>query len=163
MVKGSWMLRWSEQWRAIAARGWLPPLLVVVLVVAASGCASGSPGKSASAAPSSSLFSGVQIVDPEQFAATVAANDSFLLNVHTPDEGSIPGTDATIPFDLLENRSDELPQSRRSALAVYCRSGRMSEIAVGTLAELGYRNVMELEGGMDAWQASGRVLLPPEP
>ena len=44
--------------------------------------------------------------------------------------------------------------------AVYCRSGRMSAIAVRELARLGYGTIVELRGGMVAWEASGRRLLP---
>ena len=37
----------------------------------------------------------------------------------------------------------------------------MSAVAVGTLRDLGYTDVVELRGGMDAWVADGRELLPP--
>ena len=46
-------------------------------------------------------------------------------------------------------------------MAVYCKSGRMSADAVSTLRQLGYTDVVELRGGMDAWAAGGRELLPP--
>ena len=36
-------------------------------------------------------------VAPAEFAETVQAPDTFVLNVHTPDEGSIAGTDEEIP------------------------------------------------------------------
>lgn len=78
--------------------------------------------------------------------------------MHTPDEGSIPGTDLAIPFDTLEERKGELPPVS-TRLAVYCRSGRMSAEAVETLKRLGYQDVVELRGGMIAWADSGRQLL----
>lgn len=96
--------------------------------------------------------------DPAAFAAAVREPRSFVLNVHVPDEGSIPGTDASVPFDQLRERRGELPDSS-TPLAVYCRSGRMSAEAVQTLADLGYRDVVELRGGMVAWAAAGRPLL----
>ena len=37
----------------------------------------------------------------------------------------------------------------------------MSAEAVATLQDLGYTEVTELRGGMDAWVADGRELLPP--
>ncbi len=82
------------------------------------------------------------------------------INVHVPDEGSIAGTDLWIPFDQIAARRDELP-STSTPLAVYCRSGRMSAIAVEALAGLGYASIVELDGGMIAWQEAGRPLLPP--
>tara|TARA_R110002124_G_scaffold63031_4_gene172175 strand:- start:10266 stop:10676 length:411 start_codon:yes stop_codon:yes gene_type:complete len=100
-------------------------------------------------------------LDPEAFAAEVESGERFVINVHTPDEGGIEGTDADIPFDQLEERVAELPQDRTAAIAVYCMSGGMSEIAVDTLAGMGYVDLVELRGGMIAWEADGRPLIAP--
>jgi phage shock protein E len=82
------------------------------------------------------------------------------INVHTPDEGTIPGTDLAIPFDEITS-SNELPEDLDTPLAVYCRSGNMSEDAVDDLEALGYTDIVELDGGFDAWEAAGRELDPP--
>jgi rhodanese-related sulfurtransferase len=37
-------------------------------------------------------------------------------------------------------------------------SGRMSAIAARTFARLGYRDLVELRGGMDAWSTTGHPL-----
>ncbi|NLA36906.1 MAG: rhodanese-like domain-containing protein, partial [Actinobacteria bacterium] len=42
---------------------------------------------------------------------------------------------------------------------VYCKSGNMSADAVADLAALGYTDVVELDGGFDAWVDAGRGLL----
>ena len=99
------------------------------------------------------------LVAPPAFERLVADPATETINVHVPDEGSIPGTDSRIPFDRLEARRADLPQTS-TPLAVYCRTGRMSAIAVRTLRRLGYRRVTELRGGMEAWRASGRTLRP---
>lgn len=99
------------------------------------------------------------LVSPAEFERVVAEPDTVTINVHTPDEGSIDGTDLAIPFDRLESRRDELPATS-TRLAIYCRSGSMSAEAVRTLAQLGYQDVAELDGGMVAWDRSGRSLLP---
>lgn len=82
------------------------------------------------------------------------------INVHTPDEGSIAGTDLTIPFDQIAS-SDQLPKDRSTPLAVYCRSGNMSADAVDDLEALGYTDIVELAGGFNAWTAAGRPLVAP--
>ena len=89
----------------------------------------------------------------------MAAAGVVTINVHAPDEGSIPGTDLVIPFDQIAS-SNELPADLDAPLAVYCRSGNMSAAAVDDLEELGYTDIMELEGGFNAWEASGRELEP---
>lgn len=100
------------------------------------------------------------LVGPAEFAAAVARPGTVTVNVHVPDEGSIRGTDLWIPYDQIETRADSLP-ARSRPLAVYCRSGSMSALAVAKLRALGYESVTELDGGMIAWEASGRPLLPP--
>ena len=101
------------------------------------------------------------LLDPARFAVAVDADTTTVINVHIPDEGSIAGTDAAIPYDQLDDRLTDLPDSRAAPLAIYCKTGRMSAVAAATLAELGYTNVVELAGGMQAWTASGRSLLRP--
>lgn len=96
-------------------------------------------------------------VEPADFALLAQRTSTFVLNVHTPDEGSIPGTDAAIPYNELQQRAGELPD-RSTVIAVYCRTGRMSTEAVPTLRELGFTRIIELSGGMEAWQADGRQL-----
>lgn len=108
-----------------------------------------------SASPPSTLLS------PAAFARAVASEDTVTINVHVPDAGALPGTDRWIPFDRIAQLRRTLPASRSARLAVYCLSGRMSAIAARTLHRLGYRRVVELRGGMDAWRASGRRLLAP--
>ena len=105
---------------------------------------------------------GSTLADPKSFAEVVADPATVVLNVHIPDEGSIPGTDTEIPFDQLRKRATSLPEDRSTPLAVYCKSGRMSAEAVRTLADLGFTDITELEGGMQAWEVDGRTLLPPD-
>ena len=61
-----------------------------------------------------------------------------------------------MPFNDIDAAA--LPSDRATPLAVYCRSDTMSAEAVVTLAALGYTNIVELDGGMNAWLASGRTV-----
>ena len=137
------------------------PVLVVAAGLAVAACSGGEPATSAapSSTPVEADAAAIPPLRPAQFAAALA--DAFVVNVHVPDEGSIAATDAAIPFDEIGARSAELPQARDTPLAVYCKTGRMSAEAVSTLRDLGYTDVVELRGGMDAWVDDGRELLPP--
>lgn len=128
-----------------------------VVTVLASACA---PDRSAPA-PTSQEQGGVaaRLVGPAEFAAAVAEPDRVTVNVHVPFEGDIPGTDLSIPFDQIGAHVDRLPADRTTGLSVYCRSGPMSTSAAATLSDLGYQDIVELRGGMRAWQADGRPLL----
>ena len=110
------------------------------------------------AGPQGRAPAGGRIVGSGAFAAQVADPRGVTINVHVPDEGDIPGTDLSIPFDQIGARSASLPAERGTPLAVYCRRGPMSATAVATLSNLGYVDVVELQGGMRAWEASGRSL-----
>jgi len=130
----------------------LLPLAVAVLTVGA--CGSAEP-----AVPQAERVASARLVGPAAFAEAMRDPQRVVINVHTPDEGSIRNTDLAIPFDQLRDRADELPADRDSRLAVYCMSGNMSAIAVDTLAEMGYRDLTELDGGMEALRRSGRTLV----
>jgi phage shock protein E len=114
--------------------------------------------------PSQSLASqnggGYVDASPREFQALLARDGPFLLDVHVPNEGFIAGTDGRIPYTEVVVRAAELPSDRDAVIAVYCMSGRMSEIAAAELVALGYRNVFNLAGGMLAWQAAGYELMP---
>lgn len=101
-----------------------------------------------------------RLLVPDEFATAISEPGRVTINVHVPDEGSLQDTDLWIPFDAVDVHRDELP-SPSTPLAVYCRSGRMSTIAVATLSRLGYDDIVELDGGMVAWERGGRRLLPP--
>lgn len=98
------------------------------------------------------------MLGPSDFAGALDTKDAFLLNVHIPYDGELEGTDAFIPFNLISTAT-ALPRDKDTEILVYCRTGRMSKEASAALLSLGYANVTELEGGMDAWRASGRQIV----
>ena len=90
-----------------------------------------------------------------QLAAMLEKKDFFFVNVHTPYEGEIKNTDAFIIFDEIADKLDKLPKDRTAKIVLYCRSGRMSEIAAQELTQLGFSQVAHLSGGMIDWKKSG--------
>ena len=92
--------------------------------------------------------------------ARMLAKKKFpLINVHSPYEGELEGTDLFIPFDQIEAHVSRLPADKRATIVLYCRSGAMSATSARTLVRLGYADVWNLDGGMIAWQHAGKPLV----
>ncbi len=101
----------------------------------------------------------VSMVTSAQLAKMLEHKDFFFVNVHTPYEGEIKNTDAFIVFDTISDNLDKLPKDKNAKIILYCRSGRMSEIAARELMRLGYTGVSHLSGGMIDWEKSGYKII----
>jgi rhodanese-related sulfurtransferase len=81
-----------------------------------------------------------------------------LVDVRSAEEhlsGEIPGTDLNIDFREIKARHRELGARLDDHIVVYCQSGRRSNIAAETLADLGYTHVYNVNGSMNAWMEAG--------
>ncbi|MBI2907787.1 MAG: rhodanese-like domain-containing protein [Chloroflexi bacterium] len=87
-------------------------------------------------------------------------NKNFLfVNVHVPYDGEISKTDAFLPYDKIGQDVSKLPRNKGDRIVIYCRSGSMSTAAAKTLVSLGYTDVVNLDGGMIAWEKQGYELI----
>ena len=133
-------------------------ILVAFLALLLVACAPAATERADESSESVQNADGYTDVDAEQLARLLEGGDVTLVNVHIPYDGEIPDTDLFIPFDRITGHLDELP-ARDEPIFLYCRSGGMSTAAAKELAEAGYTNILELDGGMRAWKAAGYELL----
>ena len=78
-----------------------------------------------------------------------------ILDVREPGEIAAGAIDAStrIPLGELAKRAGELRQDQ--LLVVHCKGGYRSSIATSILRRAGFRDIANLTGGFDAWQAAG--------
>ena len=94
-----------------------------------------------------------------QAHAFLAAHpEALVLDVRNPDEwnddlGHIDGA-RLIPLPELEARLGEIEAWKEKPVVVVCRVGGRSRTATDMLRAAGYRQAMNLEGGMVAWRES---------
>lgn len=89
----------------------------------------------------------------DQLMAALPQKNFFLLDVHIPEQQHLESTDAFVPYNAIEANLAKLPSSREEAIVVYCRTGRMSGEAAQRVVDLGYKNVFNVLGGKEAFDA----------
>ena len=97
-------------------------------------------------------------ITPATLNVLLSTKDFFFVNVHIPYQGEIALTDAFIQFDQTKASLDKYPADKSAKIVLYCRSGRMSEIAASELVHHGYTRVFNLAGGMNEWEKLGLPL-----
>jgi hydroxyacylglutathione hydrolase len=81
-------------------------------------------------------------------------NPPLVMDIRAPREWNAKHlTDSTnIPLGHLQERIGEVPRDRR--IALHCAGGYRSSIAVSILNQYGITNLLELAGGIAAWEAA---------
>ena len=77
------------------------------------------------------------------------------------DEGFIPGA-VHIPRGFLESRIEGAVPDHDRPVVLYCAGGSRSALAVRTLEQMGYTDVVNMSGGFQGWKSQGyRWTTPP--
>ena len=85
--------------------------------------------------------------------------DIILLDIRTEDEyqaGHIQGAQ-WFPRGKLEYYVQDLIKDPESRVVLYCRTGGRSALATLTMHDMGYINVVDLNGGFKEWVAEGNT------
>ena len=94
-------------------------------------------------------------ISASELKSLLDQGECHLVDVREPVEHAeehITGS-RLIPLGELEKRTHEI--SRDQPLVITCRSGKRGGQAMEKLGALGYTNVSNLEGGIEAWKAAG--------
>lgn len=88
---------------------------------------------------------------------SVVSDGTQFVDVREPDEvaaGTLPGT-TNIPLGEIGERLGELDGDRR--VVVMCKSGGRSTQAAEILTDAGFSDVVNLAGGMMAWDKANKA------
>jgi thioredoxin len=100
----------------------------------------------------------IESVAPEVFAEKIkATSNAQILDVRTPEEFASEHIDKATNINWLGDEFvtnvENLDKSK--PVFVYCKSGGRSAKAAAKLAELGFKTIYELQGGIMKWNAAG--------
>lgn len=99
-------------------------------------------------------------ISSQQLAGYLSGNeDLVLLDIRTESEyeaGHIQGAQ-WFPRGKLEYYIQDLIKDPDSRIVLYCRTGGRSALATLTLKDMGYENVVDLDGGFKEWVAAGNT------
>ena len=94
---------------------------------------------------------------PQELAALLSGpNPPRLLDVREPEEhalAAIPNS-ILIPLGQITGRASELCAWQQDEIVVYCHHGIRSRHAIHLLTQLGFSNLANLSGGIDAWSTA---------
>lgn len=102
-----------------------------------------------------------QTVNPDKFENGLKDKDAQLLDVRTPEEYVEGHISHALLADIKNEsnfnaKTDALDKNK--PVYVYCRSGHRSHKAAGLLKKKGFKNVVELDGGIEAWRENGKKI-----
>jgi len=99
----------------------------------------------------------VQSVSANQLAEALRAPGVHLLDVRTPEEFSavrISGS-VNVPLDTLEPAALLASMDANDPVYVVCQTGTRSQFAAAELRAAGFRRVVHVDGGTNAWTVAG--------
>ena len=100
----------------------------------------------------------IESIAPEAFAEKInATTNAQILDVRTPEEFASEHIDKAVNVNWLADDFviNTANFDKSKPVFVYCKSGGRSTKAAAKLAELGFTNIYELQGGIMKWNAAG--------
>ncbi|MFP9099779.1 rhodanese-like domain-containing protein [Flavobacterium sp. RHBU_24] len=101
---------------------------------------------------------GVEQIPPAAFEKEMIDNPGQVIDVRTPKEFTSGHIESAKNLHIYDQdfgaRLDSL--DKNETVYVYCKAGGRSAEAVETLEQKGFKHIVELEGGLDAWNGAGK-------
>jgi phage shock protein E len=146
-----------------SCRSVLSAAVLVALTLSACGSDGASDSNAALASVVPVAAASIQLVQPDEAAATIAAppDDLVILDVRTPEEFAEGHIDGAVMIDFYrDDFAAAVAQLDPDVpYVLYCRSGNRSGQTAALMTELGFSAVDDVDGGVIAWQNAGLPLV----
>lgn len=107
------------------------------------------------------IKSEINIITVEDFESKMNSDNGFvLIDVRTEKEflaGHIENA-VWLPRGFIEFKTQKLIDDPETEIILYCKRGSRSALTTYTLIEMGYKNVLNLEGGFEEWINNGNSI-----
>jgi rhodanese-related sulfurtransferase len=119
--------------------------LAIIATVVLSSCNSGSDN------------SALRTVDAAAFRQLVDAHGATVLDVRHAGEFAEDHIEGAVNIDVEEPAFGQTIQSldKSKTYLVYCRAGRRGMIAAQQMTDAGFKDVVNLDGGLNSWEEQG--------
>ena len=94
-------------------------------------------------------------ITPAQLSSMLQHKDFFMADADVQYIGEIANTDLFINSGNVTQEMDKFPADKTAKIVLYCTSSFHSSAVAVILVQAGYTSVMDLAGGLEAWQAQG--------
>jgi len=141
----------------------LSAIFGAVLALSLVGCGGSDDGAAGPDSPGSEE-SGIRVVSAEEGAAIQADPPEGLvvLDVRTPEEFAEGHLDGAVMIDFYaDDFGEQIAELDPSVpYLIYCRSGNRSGQTRAMMEDLGFSEVSDVDGGIQAWSAAGLPVVP---
>ncbi len=103
----------------------------------------------------------ITVLDTASYSEAIEKGKTTLIDVRTPEEYAEGHLENAVNVNYL---SDDFAEKisdykKRKPIYIYCRSGNRSGKAALVMDSLGFKKILDLEGGVLGWQAAGKPLV----
>lgn len=97
----------------------------------------------------------LKTIDARKTQELLNSGDAVLIDVREPDEWIKEHVPQAHLVPLSGFNPDDFPQDHDKIAVFHCRSGGRTEAAAPQILRTGFREVYQLEGGIQAWREAG--------
>ncbi len=131
----------------------LPVLLLFVVCCVGLSCRA----EEKSTEPTANIFQSIAPIVASQLISE--KNNLVIVDVRTPEERELVAIDNSMLIPVRQVLQGKFSLSKNEPILIYCAVGGRSLYAAKYLIIRGYKEIYNLDGGIDAWQKAGLAVI----